>query len=265
MKTFAMYSYKGGAGRTVSTANIAYVLAKEENKKVLLVDCDLDGAGMQYVLQNKYSPTVFAVQDIFSDTSKGKWDEELLQKFAAEVTDTNGNLWFIAARPATEDDVTYNKNLLKKRWRPMLSFLKTKKDFDFIIIDSASGLQGIAAFSLVVSDVIVTFMRWSNQFIDGTLSTVKRIYDGARIILLVPSAVPDISDNKNFNVVMSRRKIRVEAELEGKVDILGDGIPESMLLKWQETILCDEKSLSKNDEEVLEAYRMVAKKMVKML
>lgn len=40
-----MYSFKGGAGRTVSTANIAYILAKEKQKRVLVIDLDVESAG----------------------------------------------------------------------------------------------------------------------------------------------------------------------------------------------------------------------------
>lgn len=46
-----MYSFKGGAGRTVSTANIAYILAKENHKRVLVIDLDVESAGASVLFE----------------------------------------------------------------------------------------------------------------------------------------------------------------------------------------------------------------------
>ena len=40
------YSYKGGIGRSMSLANIAFELAKR-NKKILIVDWDLEAPGLE--------------------------------------------------------------------------------------------------------------------------------------------------------------------------------------------------------------------------
>ena len=40
------YSYKGGVGRSMSLANIAFELAKR-NKKILMVDWDLEAPGLE--------------------------------------------------------------------------------------------------------------------------------------------------------------------------------------------------------------------------
>ncbi len=46
-----MYSFKGGAGRTVSTANIAYILAREKQKRVLVIDLDVESAGASVLFE----------------------------------------------------------------------------------------------------------------------------------------------------------------------------------------------------------------------
>ena len=40
MKTISIQSFKGGTGKTTATANIAYVLNKYHDKKVLVVEAD---------------------------------------------------------------------------------------------------------------------------------------------------------------------------------------------------------------------------------
>jgi MinD-like ATPase involved in chromosome partitioning or flagellar assembly len=44
------YSYKGGTGRTMALANLAWVLASND-KKVLLIDWDLEAPGLHRYLR----------------------------------------------------------------------------------------------------------------------------------------------------------------------------------------------------------------------
>ena len=44
-KIITFYSYKGGTGRTMALANLAWVLASND-KKVLLIDWDLEAPGL---------------------------------------------------------------------------------------------------------------------------------------------------------------------------------------------------------------------------
>ena len=43
MKTIAIMNQKGGIGKTMTAASIAYLLGEEQGKKVLLVDADQQG------------------------------------------------------------------------------------------------------------------------------------------------------------------------------------------------------------------------------
>lgn len=50
MKTIAIMNQKGGIGKTMTAASIAYLLGEEQGKKVLLVDADQQGnVSMLYV------------------------------------------------------------------------------------------------------------------------------------------------------------------------------------------------------------------------
>src|SRR3954467_3752656 len=46
-----MYSFKGGAGRTVSTANIARLLAVESGRRVAAIDLDVESAGLSVLFK----------------------------------------------------------------------------------------------------------------------------------------------------------------------------------------------------------------------
>lgn len=60
MKTFAVYSYKGGVGRSLFVANLSLFLARFAAKKVLTVDLDLEAPGLHY----KYEATGVPVPPI---------------------------------------------------------------------------------------------------------------------------------------------------------------------------------------------------------
>ena len=55
MKSVAFYSYKGGSGRSTACVNFTYFFAKEVNatplNPIIIVDCDIDSAGLTYLLQ----------------------------------------------------------------------------------------------------------------------------------------------------------------------------------------------------------------------
>ena len=43
MVTIAVIGLKGGVGKTTTATNIAYLLAKEQDKRVLVMDADCQG------------------------------------------------------------------------------------------------------------------------------------------------------------------------------------------------------------------------------
>ena len=45
-KFVTFYSYKGGVGRTMALSNIAWLLTKQHDKKVVIVDWDLEAPGL---------------------------------------------------------------------------------------------------------------------------------------------------------------------------------------------------------------------------
>ncbi|MFB2686657.1 ParA family protein [Shewanella mangrovisoli] len=66
MIALAMFNNKGGVGKTTLTCNIASYLAKKENKRVLVIDCDPQCNATQLIMGEEYAAELY-----FSDTNDG--------------------------------------------------------------------------------------------------------------------------------------------------------------------------------------------------
>jgi len=66
MKTIAIMNQKGGIGKTMTAASIAYLLGEEQGKKVLLVDADQQGNVS--MLYDRYKPEGSGCLNYWKDT-----------------------------------------------------------------------------------------------------------------------------------------------------------------------------------------------------
>ena len=64
MKKIAVLNLKGGIGKTTTAVSLAYILAKEHCKDVLLIDCDMQGNASKVL--NRYDPDSPGVHNIMN-------------------------------------------------------------------------------------------------------------------------------------------------------------------------------------------------------
>lgn len=69
MKTIAIMNQKGGIGKTMTAASIAYLLGEEQGKKVLLVDADQQGNVS--MLYDRYKPEGIGMECDSDDIHNG--------------------------------------------------------------------------------------------------------------------------------------------------------------------------------------------------
>ena len=179
------YSYKGGVGRSMALANIAYELSKRKFK-VLVVDWDLEAPGIEIYFSS------FKIEN----TSEG-----LLQLLLAFKNDTEANykdyLWKIDTQnefPISllhsgreKDPATYSSLLQNFNWADFfadkkggyyLENLRTAwhKDFDFVLIDSRTGLSDSSGIcTILMPDILVPMFTANYQSLFGIRDTVKYI------------------------------------------------------------------------------------------
>ena len=179
------YSYKGGVGRSMALANIAYELSKRKFK-VLVVDWDLEAPGIERFFNN------FKIEN----SSEG-----LLQLLLAYKNNCNPNyqnfLWEIDTlnefpisllqSGRDKDPMSYSSLLQNFDWSDFftnkkggyhLENLRTAwhKDFDFILIDSRTGLSDSSGIcTILMPDILIPMFTANYQSLFGIRDIVKYI------------------------------------------------------------------------------------------
>nr|WP_314498877.1 AAA family ATPase [uncultured Chryseobacterium sp.] len=179
------YSYKGGVGRSMALSNIAYELTKR-NKRVLIIDWDLEAPG---------------IERYFSDFEIENSSEGLLQLLMSykkhENINYNNYLWKIftsSKYPISllhsgreNDPAKYSTSLQDFNWNIFFSEYnggrhlevlreELKKDFDFVLIDSRTGLSDSSGIcTILMPDILIPMFTANYQSLFGIRDIVKYI------------------------------------------------------------------------------------------
>jgi CO dehydrogenase nickel-insertion accessory protein CooC1/tetratricopeptide (TPR) repeat protein len=215
------YSYKGGTGRTMAMANVAWILASS-GKRVLAVDWDLESPGLHKFFHPFLDePAVGAtpgVIEIINDyqtaainpaSREDGWHVEYarVQRHAVSLEwafPDEGRLDFLSAGRQNRDysaavcsldwDNFYDRLGGGRFFRAMREDMKD--NYDYVLIDSRTGLSDVADICTIeLPDVLTICFTLSDQSIDGAANVAKQIsrrYRDRNIrVLPVPMRIED--------------------------------------------------------------------------
>lgn len=229
------YSYKGGTGRTMALANLAWVIASN-GLRVLAVDWDLESPGLHRYfhpfLADKKLSTTPGVIDIVREAGR-KALEPVERAEDAAGADPNSADWFVKHAdvmrhaisldwqfpqggtldllPAGRQGPAYSTAVSTFDWPNFYDRLgggnflarlsaSMRKNYDFILVDSRTGLSDTAAFlTMGMPDMVINCFTLNTQSIDGALSVARQIEaraERAIRILPVPMRVEDAEQIK---------------------------------------------------------------------
>ena len=194
----SFYSYKGGVGRTQLIANIASYLCFFKEKKILLIDWDLEAPGLHYYF-NKNDIKHIGVIDLLNEycevSEKFEGTAPLkdlpvftTEKYCSNILKSQNNNGKIDMFTAGLYDENYNTKINSFDWLKFYEQLNGNKyielikdklhefDYDFIFIDSRTGITdytGITNVQLPEVNVILTIPN--NQNFEGSLKIINGI------------------------------------------------------------------------------------------
>ena len=194
-KITAIHSFRGGTGKSNTTANIAALIAAE-GMRVGVVDTDIQSPGIHVLFRFDPNRATYSLNDYLW----GKCDIVHTAHDVTSLVDSRmgGKIYLIPSSVKTGDIARvlhygYDVNLLRDGFLKLIDSLA----LDYLFIDTHPGLNEETLLSIALSDTMVIILRPDQQDYQGTAVTVEisRQLDLPRI-LLVLNKVPPSWDRK---------------------------------------------------------------------
>ncbi len=170
-KIISIHSFRGGTGKSNTTANIAAMLAAE-GRRVGVVDTDIQSPGIHIL----FGLAGNQISHSLNDYLWGKCD---IAETAIDVTsclpaDVKGRILLIPSsiQPGEITRVMregYNAQLLTRGFRRLIDAL----NLDVLLVDTHPGLGEETLLSIVISHTLVIVLRPDQQDYEGTGVTVQ--------------------------------------------------------------------------------------------
>jgi septum site-determining protein MinD len=182
----SIHSFRGGTGKSNTTANIAALLA-QQGKRVCVIDTDIQSPGIHVLFG-------LAGDDIESALNDYLWHGRDIKEVALDVTPQGvpGKIFLVPSsiKPGEITRVLregYNAQQLTQGFRRLV----TELNLDVLMIDTHPGLNEETLLSLVISNILIVVMRPDQQDYEGTGITV-RVAQELKVprILLVVNKMP---------------------------------------------------------------------------
>jgi MinD-like ATPase involved in chromosome partitioning or flagellar assembly len=221
-KIISVHSFRGGTGKSNTTANVATILASQ-GKRVGVIDTDIQSPGIHVLFGFDEDRMQYSLNDYL-------WGKCAIEQTAYDLTNSlnttlAGQLYLIpssikAGEIARVVREGYDVGLLNDGFHDLVEQL----NLDVLMIDTHPGLNEETLLSIAVSDALAIVMRPDQQDFQGTGVTVEvaRKLDVPRMVLVV-NKVPPIFNEEEV-------KLRVEQTYNVPVAAVFPHSDEMMIL-----------------------------------
>jgi parallel beta-helix repeat protein len=205
-KIVTFYSYKGGTGRSMALANVAWILASA-GKRVLAVDWDLEAPGLHryfypFLADRRLTETdglidffvdlaVAAATPAEADKRDEDWYREQANvlRYAVSLDWTFPADGFIDFIPAGRQSAAYSTRVNSFNWQRFYERLgggefveafkkQARAEYDYVLIDSRTGVSDTSGICTVqLPDILVVCFTLNNQSIDGASAVARSVYE----------------------------------------------------------------------------------------
>ncbi len=190
-KIISVHSFRGGTGKSNTTANVASLLAAK-GLRVGVIDTDIQSPGIHVLFGLEEDTMQFSLNDYL-------WGKCEISQTAHDVTgnlgaDISGKVFLIPSSIKVGEIARilregYDVGLLNDGFQDLVETM----NLDVLMIDTHPGLNEETLLSIAISDALAIIMRPDQQDYQGTGVTVEvaRKLDVARMVLVV-NKVPTV-------------------------------------------------------------------------
>ncbi|MDG2614784.1 MinD/ParA family protein [Thermoleptolyngbya sichuanensis A183] len=212
-KVVSVHSYRGGTGKSNTTANLATMIARQ-GYRVGIVDTDIQSPGIHVLFG-------FAEDDMERSLNDYLWGRRSISDVAYDVTSVlegkggDRSKVYLVPSSVKAGEIArvlregYDVGLLNEGFRELIETLK----LDYLFIDTHPGLNEETLLSITISDVLVLILRPDQQDYQGTAVTVDvaRKLEVPKLLIVVNKA-PQVLD---FNQLKQRIEETYDAPVAG--------------------------------------------------
>lgn len=175
-KIVSIHSFRGGTGKSNTTANVAAQVALT-GKRVGIVDTDIQSPGIHVIFGldeekmgrtlNEFLRGECSIEDVAFNVGEHTGDAQGRQKLAGK------DIWLIPSS-INGGEISqvlrdgYDVNLLNEGLQTLRKGLK----LDYLFIDTHPGLNEETLLSVAISDILIIILRPDQQDFQGTAVTV---------------------------------------------------------------------------------------------
>lgn len=248
-KIISVHSFRGGTGKSNTTANLAALLAAD-GRRVGVVDTDIQSPGIHVLFGLKDEKLPRALNDYL-------WGKCKIEQTAHDVTarldqSIKGKIFLIPSSVEAGEIARilregYDVGLLNDGFHKLID----EMGLDVLMIDTHPGLNEETLLSIAVSDALLIILRPDQQDYQGTGVTVEvaRKLDVPRLLLLI-NKVPTVFNSDEV-------RARVEQAYKCEVAAVVPHSDEMMTLASAGIFV-----LRYPDHPVTALYRQVMQKLI---
>ncbi len=232
------HSYRGGTGKSNTTANIAANLALK-GRRIAIVDTDIQSPGIHVLFGVDPDRLRFTLNDYL-------WGRCRIEEAAHDVTATlvradgasaaaNGGQVLLVPSSIRPGEIArvikegYDVNLLNDGFQE----LSRKLALDYLLIDTHPGVNEETLLSIAISDTLLLILRPDHQDYQGTAVTLDlaRRLGVPQLLLVVNKVLPALDFRQLSDRIASTYRVPVAAVLPLTEEMvrLGSGGLYSML------------------------------------
>ncbi|HET7701838.1 MAG TPA: MinD/ParA family protein [Candidatus Limnocylindrales bacterium] len=245
----SVHSFRGGTGKSNTTANLAGVLA-ERGLRVGVIDTDIQSPGIH---------VLFGLdgEDVHASLNDYLWHDMPIREVAMDVSGRvglrNGGQLFLIPSSMKPGEITrilregYDAQRLTAGIRDLVSHVQ----LDVLLIDTHPGLNEETLLSLVLSDALLIVMRPDKQDFEGTGITarVAKELEVPRVSIVVNKTPTDFDPDAVAQRVTASYDCEVAAVLPHSDDLMRLGSEGIFVLRHP-------------DHELSARYRQLAERLL---